>query len=168
MCEPAIVLRPAGVQMVDEMLARLGIKTPQVFVRKGPQQQLGLIQPTGVRWGIEDPQTRMASPVCLRFVGTVRRAVIQDQVQAAGPGIATGELAKRPQEMLMVIGLQATPPIEPSYTFNAARNVTVPSRLYSNSRRAICPRRIGWGGQRRTSTCLWGVSSRQSTTSSRS
>jgi hypothetical protein len=46
---PAIVLRPAGVQMLDAMLTRLGIKTSQVFVRKGPQPQLDLIQPTGVR-----------------------------------------------------------------------------------------------------------------------
>jgi hypothetical protein len=59
--------------MVDQVLARLGIKAPQVFVRKGPPQQRGVIQPTGVWWGIEDPQARMPGPVCVGVVGNVRR-----------------------------------------------------------------------------------------------
>src|SRR6266545_4878589 len=45
MGKPAVILGPTALQMVDQMLARLGIKAPQVFVRKGAQQQLGLIQP---------------------------------------------------------------------------------------------------------------------------
>jgi hypothetical protein len=91
MRKPAVVLGPTGVQMVDQMLARVGIKALQIFVRKGPQ-------------------ARMAGQVRLGFAGDVRRAVVQDQVQAWGPGIVAGEPPQRPQEMRMVIGFQTTSP----------------------------------------------------------
>ena len=114
MRKPAVVLGPTGVQMVDQMLARLGIEALQIFVRKGAQQQLGLIQPAGVRRRIEGPQARLAGHVGLGVVGHVRRAVVQDQVQASGPGIVAGEPPQRPRKCAGSLASRQHLHIEPS------------------------------------------------------
>jgi hypothetical protein len=72
MRKPAIVLRPTGLEMVDQMLARSGLNTPEIFVRKGTQQQCRLIEPAGVRRRIEHPQAGMARQVGCGGPGDVR------------------------------------------------------------------------------------------------
>jgi hypothetical protein len=80
MREPAIVLGATGLQILDQMSARVGIEVHQVFIRKGAQQQFRLIQSAGVRRRIERPQARMASQVGFGGVSDMWRAVIQDQM----------------------------------------------------------------------------------------
>jgi hypothetical protein len=77
--------------MVDQMLARLGVNTLEVSVRKGAQQQFRLIEPAGVRRRIERPQAGMAGQVSFGFLGDMRRALVQDQVQPPGTGIASDQ-----------------------------------------------------------------------------
>lgn len=71
MCEPVIVLRPTGLQMVDELLPRRRIEALEVLIREGAQQSFGLVEPAGVRWCIERLQTRMAGEVRVGFVGNM-------------------------------------------------------------------------------------------------
>src|SRR6266568_1500926 len=72
MRKPTIVFGPTGLQMVNQIRARVRIKARHIFIRKGPQQQLRLIQPAGVRRRIERPQAWMTGQVDLGCVGDVR------------------------------------------------------------------------------------------------
>ena len=50
-----IVLGPARLQMVDQMLPRFWIEAGEVFGAEGAEQQLGLVKPRGVDGRVEQP-----------------------------------------------------------------------------------------------------------------
>lgn len=105
-----VVLWPTRIEMINQMLPGLGIKPVKVLIRKSAQQQLRLIEPTGVRRGVERPEARMRGEVGLGVMINMRRPVVDDEMDAPRSGIAAFDLPDSPQEVLMVVGLQTTSP----------------------------------------------------------
>src|SRR5262249_20673998 len=109
MSEARVIFSPTRIEMLNQVLARVSVKAVQVLVGESPQQQLRLIEPRGMRGGVEGTQPRAASEVALGVRGNMRAPVVQDDMDAAGSGVAPFDLPHSPQEMLMVVFLQ-TPP----------------------------------------------------------
>ena len=103
MSKASVVLGPTRIEMVNQLLARLAIEAIQILIGKGPQQQFGLIQPTGMGWGIDDPQARMGGEVSSGMVINMGAAVVHNQMEAAGMAIVPRHLADTPQEVLMIV-----------------------------------------------------------------
>lgn len=59
MSEEPIVLSPARIEVLDEMLAALPIAPFQVTLAECAEQQLGLIEPRGMRWREEHAYMRV-------------------------------------------------------------------------------------------------------------
>src|SRR5262245_32760985 len=102
MGKAAVVLWPTGIEMVKQLLPRLALTTSKVLIRKGPQQQFCLIEPTGMRRGIHGSQARMGSEVGFRVVVNRGPAVIHDHLQAPRTAVAVSHLPHAPQEVGVV------------------------------------------------------------------
>src|SRR5437899_2172954 len=98
MGKAAVVLGPTRLKVVDQLLPRLAIKTIKVLIRKGPQQQFCLIEPTGMSRGIHRPQARMGSEVGFRVVVNMGAAVVHNQMKAPRASVVMSHLPHAPQE----------------------------------------------------------------------
>ncbi len=96
--------------MINQLLPRLAIKTIEVLIRKGSEQQLCLIEPTGMGRGIHRPHARMRGEVGRGVVLNMRPAIVQNQMNAPRTPIAAFHLPDTPQEVLVVVSLQTAPP----------------------------------------------------------
>jgi hypothetical protein len=72
MRKPLIILGSTGVQMLDEMSPRPGIKPVEVLIRKGTQQQFCLIKSARMRRRIERSEARMAGKIGARIMSCQR------------------------------------------------------------------------------------------------
>ena len=99
---------PAGREMGNQLLWRLAIKPGEVLVGQGAQQQLGLVEPTGVGRGVQGAQARMSSEGGFGGMLTMRGAILHDQRNASCVPIAASPLPHAPQKVLGV-GLVQTP-----------------------------------------------------------
>src|SRR5712691_5893655 len=110
MGKTAIVLGPTGIEMVNQLLPRLAIKTIEVLIGKSPQQQFRLIEPTGMRRGIHGPQARMGNEVGFRMVVNMRPTVVHNQMKTPRASVVAVHLSHAPQKMVMVVFVQTPPP----------------------------------------------------------
>src|SRR5713101_2741953 len=101
MRKASVVLGPTGIEMVNQLLPRLAIKTIQVLIRKGPQQQLRLIEPPSMGRGIHRPQARMSGEVGCGVVVNMRPAIVHNQMKAPRAPVAAVHLPYAPQEVLV-------------------------------------------------------------------
>src|SRR5216684_1935086 len=106
----AIVLGPTGLEMVNQMLSRLRIKTVQILIRERTQQQFRLIEPTGTRRRIERSDTRMRREVGFGVMINMRGSVVHNQMNTPCFRIPSFHLPYGPEKVFMVIRLQATAP----------------------------------------------------------
>jgi hypothetical protein len=103
MGEAAVVLGPTRIEMVNQVLSRLAIKTIQVLIGKGSQQQFRLIEPTGTGRGIHGSQARMGGEVSFPVVVNMGAAVVHNQMQASRAAVLARHLAHAPQEVIVVV-----------------------------------------------------------------
>src|SRR5262245_49702212 len=95
-----IVFWPTGIEVVHQLLSRRGIKTLQVSIREGAQQQLRLIEPTGMGRGIERSEAGMGGEVSPRMMVNMRRPVIHDEMKAPGFPVTAFHLLYGPKEVI--------------------------------------------------------------------
>jgi hypothetical protein len=113
-CEPLVIPGPTGIEMVNEMLLEVRIKSVEALIRKGAQQQFRLVEPTGMWRRIERPQQGICSEVGARLMGNMPGSVVRGQVQSLRPRIAPSQLSERLQEMFVVVSFQIPPHIMPA------------------------------------------------------
>ena len=106
-----VILSPTRVEMFNQVLPRFGIKPVKVLIGKGPQQQLGLIEPRGMGGCVEYPQAWVAGEVALGVMGDLRPPIVHNEMDAAGLGVASFNLPHAPQEMIVVVFLQTPPEV---------------------------------------------------------
>ena len=105
-----MILRPTGVQRLDEVRPRAGVKAVKVCLRTGAPQPCRLMEPARVRRRGERSKARMARNIGSRVRGERGRAVVQEHVPPPGAGVAAGQPGAGVQDVRRVIGLQTTAP----------------------------------------------------------
>src|SRR5262249_49631302 len=103
MRKASVVFWPTGSEMINQLLTRLAIKPVKVLIRKGPQQQFCLIEPTGVSRGVQGPQAWMSSEIGFGVVVNMRGALVHNQMNAPRTPIAVGHLPEAPQKVVVVV-----------------------------------------------------------------
>jgi hypothetical protein len=110
MGKTGIVFQPTHLEMIDQNLTRSGIKSIEIFVGKGPQQQLSLVEPTGVGRSKQNPKLRVVLKIGVSMMINMGRSIVQNQMNAVTGSKAACQLTHRPQKVLMVIASQARSP----------------------------------------------------------
>src|SRR5580700_3068706 len=106
--EALVVLPPARVEVLDEVLAALPVATLEVALAERAEQQLGLVEPRGVRRRDERAHARVvpAQPG-RRLLRDVRRTTVPDQVNASRVAMWAEHLRQDGAQVLAVVLLDA-------------------------------------------------------------
>lgn len=118
----------------------------QVFITERPQQQLGLIEPTRVRWRVQRSKSLVPCQIGSRVMVDMRRSIIHNQMYSLGPSPTSRDFPQRPQKMVVVIGVKTTPPHSPIKDIHRHQQDDRPMSLVLEftSRNLARTHRLGW------------------------
>src|SRR5271170_394100 len=106
--EALVVLPPACVEVLDEVQAALPVATFQVALAERAKEQLGLVEPRGVRRCDDRSHVRVApTQPERRLLRNVRRATVPDQVNASGVAMCAEHRGQDGAQVFAVVPLDA-------------------------------------------------------------
>ena len=101
-----IVLSPAVVQVLDEVDATGPITSLQVPLAEGSEKEFGLIEPRGVRGGLQHSDLGVVFEKGVSIVRDVTGASVPDEVNALCTAVNSEELLERRLQVLAVVRLE--------------------------------------------------------------